>query len=184
MNAYTPVITQKGINAAVSAQAQGIKIQIGHIAVGDKGYTPDRNMTALKGQKNTSAVEGATVSGNGQFHVTAAFKDNANYAVREVGFYLNDHDDENQRTLFAVWSHPENVLFYQTPIATIVQGFDLLLTAVPADSLDFEVTGDLNIFYADEFAAMTVAQTKMAAAQAQSNLRQVEFYDRLLALGA
>ncbi|TQF71852.1 phage tail protein [Pseudoalteromonas luteoviolacea] len=183
MNVYTPVVTQEGINAAVSALEQGVKIQIGHIAVGDSGYTPDRNQTALKSQKNTAPVSGAEVVGNGQFHVTAEFTDDKQYAVKEVGFFLNDHADESQRTLFAVWSHPENVLFYQTPIAKIVQGFDLLLSAVPPDSLDFNVTGDLSLFYADDFAAMTIAQTQMATAQIESNLRQIKFNERLLSLG-
>ncbi|OCQ18955.1 phage tail protein [Pseudoalteromonas luteoviolacea] len=184
MNVYTPVVTQQGINAAVSALEQGVKIQIGHIAVGDSGYTPDRNQTALKSPKNTAPVSGAEVVGNGQFHVTAEFTDDKQYAVKEVGFYLNDHADESQRTLFAVWSHPENVLFYQTPIAKIVQGFDLLLSAVPPDSLDFNVTGDLSLYYADEFAAMTIAQVQMATAQVQSNHRQIQFNERLLAVGA
>ncbi|MCG7560774.1 MULTISPECIES: phage tail protein [Pseudoalteromonas] len=176
MNTYTPVITQQGLNAAVSAHDQGIKIEIAQIAVGDQGYIAHRDQIQLKNERNRVDVSGGKVVGAGHYNVTGTFKDTAQYAVREVGFFLNDQN----RTLFAVWSHPENALFYQTPLAQIVQGFDLILNAVPGDSIDIHASGDLNLFYGEEFLTMALAQTKMASAQIQSNLRQIAFNEQLI----
>lgn len=177
MEQFTPLITQAGLNAAVNAKANGFTIDISAIAVGTSGYTPSRSQTRLQGEKNRVAIAGGQVVGDGQFHITGHFIDDAEYAVREVGFYLADG------TLFAVWSHPQNVLFYQTPIAQIVQGFDLLLSAAPVDAITINTTGDLTLFYAGEFLDMLVAQTQQLSSQIQANHRQIQFNDRLLQLG-
>ncbi|KAF7783656.1 hypothetical protein PRUB_a3486 [Pseudoalteromonas rubra] len=183
MSIYTPIITQAGINAAVNAQTHGIQLEIGRIGVGDKGYVPNRTQTRLQNERNNVPVSDGRVVGDGQFHLSGIFTDDTQYAVREVGFYLNDHSDDAQKTLFAIWSHPEHVLFYQTPVARVVQGFDLTLTAVPYEHLTVNTSGDLKLFHTPEFVAMAEAQTSMAIAQLQSNHRQIQFNDRLLELG-
>ncbi|RRS07641.1 phage tail protein [Pseudoalteromonas sp. J010] len=177
MEHFTPLITQAGLNAAVNAKANGFTIDISAIAVGTAGYTPSRSQTQLQQEKNRVVIAGGQVVGDGQFHLTGHFQDDEEYAVREVGFYLADG------TLFAVWSHPQNVLFYQTPIAQIIQGFDLLLSAVPAEAITINTTGDLRLFYAAEFLDMLVAQTQQINAHIQANHRQIQFNDRLLQLG-
>ncbi|MDK1312887.1 phage tail protein [Pseudoalteromonas ardens] len=183
MSIYTPIITQAGINAAVNAQTHGIQLEIGRIGVGDKGYVPNRTQTRLKNERNNVPVSDGRVVGDGQFHLSGIFTDDTQYAVREVGFYLNDHSDDAQKTLFAIWSHPEHVLFYQTPVARVVQGFDLTLTAVPYEHLTVNTSGDLNLFYTPEFVAMTEAQTNMAIAHIKANKREIKLNRRFLKLG-
>ncbi|WP_105168556.1 phage tail-collar fiber domain-containing protein [Pseudoalteromonas sp. T1lg23B] len=177
MNNYTPIITQAGLNAAVNAKTSDIKIQISHVAVGTKGYEPTREQVALKALKNKVPVTGGKNIAKGQLHVTAKFSSDAEYAVREVGFYLSDG------TLFAVWSHPSDVLFYQTPLAQVIQGFDLVLSAVPIDNITVNNSGDLNLFLGEEFMAITLSQAQIAQAQIAANYRQLQFNDRLLSLG-
>ncbi|MBD1582498.1 phage tail-collar fiber domain-containing protein [Pseudoalteromonas sp. S16_S37] len=177
MNNYTPIITQAGLNAAVNAKTNGINIHIAEVAVGTQGYEPTRQQVALKALKNKVPVTGGNNLGDGQFHITAKFTSDSEYAVREVGFYLADG------TLFAVWSHPSDVLFYQTPLAQVIQGFDLVLSAVPVDNIEVNNSGDLNLFLGEEFMGITLSQAQMAQAQIAANYRQIQFNDRLLSLG-
>ncbi len=177
MSNYTPLITQAGLNAAVNASEAGIKIEISHIAVGDSGYVPDRNQTNLKSERDRVSVAGGSNAGPGQWHITALFQKEANFAVKEVGFYLSDG------TLFAVWSHPVNTLFYQTPMAKVVQGFDLVLSGVPIETITVNTTGDLNLYYGEEFLTLALAQTKHLVAQVQTLHRQIQFNARLLKAG-
>ncbi|PAJ72049.1 hypothetical protein CJF42_23375 [Pseudoalteromonas sp. NBT06-2] len=173
MSDYTPLITQAGLNAAVNATQGGFKIEISHIAVGDKGYLPNRNQTVLQNEKDRVMVSGGKHAGPGQWHLTGVFEKEDNFAVREVGFYLTDG------TLFAVWSHPVNTLFYQTPIAKVIQGFDLILSGVPVDAISVDISGDLNLYYGDEFLSLAVTQTKQLIAQVQTMHRQIQFNTRL-----
>jgi len=177
MSDYTPLITQVGLNAAVDATQGGFKIEISHIAVGDKGYSPNRNQTVLQNEKDRVMVSGGKHAGPGQWHLTGVFEKKENFAVREVGFYLSDG------TLFAIWSHPANTLFYQTPIAKVIQGFDLILSGLPIDAISVDISGDLNLYYGDEFLSLAVVQAKQLIAQVQTMHRQIQFNNRLLKAG-
>ena len=142
--------------------------------MGTVGYTPTRTQTALYAERDRSQVVSVADAGPGQIHITAEFKSTTEYPVREVGFYLSDG------TLFAVWSHPQNTLFYQTPLSTVIQGFDLLLSAVPVSAIDVTTTGDIKMFYGGEFATQAIAQTIMATAQIRANYRQIALNTRLI----
>ncbi|MBQ4864483.1 phage tail protein [Pseudoalteromonas sp. MMG013] len=177
MNTYQPIITQAGLNKAVNAKEKGLSVHLSHIAIGDRGYTPNKNDTALRNEKAIVETGDATDYKNGQFRVSGKFTSDTNYAVREVGFFLSDG------TLFALWSHPENVLFYLTPMATVVQGFDLLLSAAPHDAITVTHNGDLKMYYDDVFMQMTQVQTEMLTAQTQTNTNIVNLYQQLAEKG-
>ncbi|TQF69545.1 phage tail protein [Pseudoalteromonas luteoviolacea] len=174
---YAPVITQSGLNAAANAAESGISISINKIAVGDSGYVPSRAQTALVNQRDQTAVSGCSPAGPAQLHMTAQFRSEQQYAVREVGFYLEDG------TLFAVWSHPVNVLFYLTPLSTTIQGFDLVLSAVPVDNIAVNVAGDINLFYGCEFVQLTIAQTRTATSALQGLRREMSMHEKFRNLG-
>lgn len=177
MSDFQAVITQAGLNAAVSADSSGIKITVTHIGAGTAGYTPTRNRTALSQEVVRVPVAGGQKVSDTQWHLTAEFTSHE-FAAREVGFYLEDG------TLFAVWSHPSNVLFHKTELGRIVQAFDLVLEAVPAQSITVNTSGDLSLYYAPEFMDMTIAQTQMATSQIRTMHRQIKLNDRLLELEA
>lgn len=171
-------LTQKGLDMA--ANANGPQIEIGAIGIGigfgDRGYTPHRTMTALQKEKLRVAISGAVNRGNGHWQITGETNDNAEYPVREVGFYLTDG------TLFAIWSHPTNVWFYQTLMNNPIQAFDLILSDVPPERVTVNVTGSLQLFYDSEFFALTIASTKTAATQVKTNLLALSLADRILEL--
>ncbi|BBN81953.1 hypothetical protein PA25_19380 [Pseudoalteromonas sp. A25] len=177
MSTYQPIITQAGLNAAVNAKEKGLSVHLSHIAIGDKGYTPQRSQTKLQNERSRVPTGDATDFKNGQFRVSGKFTSDTSYGVKEVGFFLSDG------TLFAVWSHPENVLFYLTPMATVVQGFDLLLSAAPQDAITVTHDGDLRLYYDDVFIHMTEVQTKMLASQLETNLTIVNLYNELAQKG-
>lgn len=164
MSEYGVVITQAGLNAAVSA---GVEIKISHVAVGTSGYAPARSRTALASEVARVPVAGAKQVNGNQWHLTADFTDGV-FAVREVGFYLSDG------TLFAVWSHPTNVLFYKTALGRVVQGFDLTLDGVPAENITVQASGDLSFYYAPEFTVMATAQIGNMARHLDLQFRVME----------
>ncbi|OHU87815.1 MULTISPECIES: phage tail protein [Pseudoalteromonas] len=177
MSTYQPIITQAGLNAAVNAKEKGLSVHLSHIAIGDQGYTPERTQTQLKNERDRVPTGDAVDFKNGQFRVSGKFTSDTSYSVKEVGFFLSDG------TLFAVWSHPTNVLFYLTPLATVVQGFDLLLSAAPHDAITVTHEGDLRLYYDDVFLHMTQVQTNMLISQLETNLTIVNLYNELAQKG-
>lgn len=138
-------ITQTGLNQAVQASANGISLEITHVALGTAGYTPSRSATSLQAEVAREPIAGgANVSGT-QIHLTAIFNDNNQFSAKEIGFFLSDG------TLFAVDSHPTDILIYKHSSATLIEAFDLVLDAVPTGSITVNTTGDLNLYYAEEF---------------------------------
>jgi len=150
MSDYQAVITQAGLNKAVDASQKGIALKVTHIAAGTTGYTPTVTRTALVHEVARIPVSGGKNASPTQIHLTGLF-DTGEFACRELGFFLEDG------TLFALWSHPTNVLFYKTALNQVVQSFDLTLSAVPPGSVVVDTTGDLNLFYAEEFVQFATA---------------------------
>ena len=124
----TPVITSAGLNAIWNAQHDGLEATIAEIALGEAGWTPDNSATALKDEKRRIPVAGARVNET-QIHLTGVEDGTAEYWVREVGFYLADG------TLLAIWSAAEQALAYKSAGVDLLLAFDLVLTALPADSV-------------------------------------------------
>lgn len=176
MSDFQAVITQAGLDAAVSANSSGINISITHVGAGTGRYSPTRFRTSLDNEISRVAVSGGSKPTSTQMHLTAEFSE-GEFAATEVGFYLSDG------TLFAVWSHPSNVLFYKTELGRVLQAFDLVLEALPANNITVNASGDLSLYYAPEFVQMVIGQTELATAHVQSSLRQIEFNQRLLKAG-
>ncbi len=124
----TPVITSAGLNAIWNAQHDGLEATIAEIALGEAGWTPDNSATALKDEKRRIPVAGARVNET-QIHLTGVEDGTAEYWVREVGFYLADG------ILLAIWSAAEQALAYKSAGVDLLLAFDLVLTALPADSV-------------------------------------------------
>lgn len=173
-------ITQEGLNRAGNANGPQIEIDAIGIgtAFGDRGYTPHRNQTALQNEVMRVSISSAINRGDGYWQITAPTNESKEYAVREVGYYLTDG------TLFAIWSHPTNVWFYQTLVNKPIQAFDLMLKDVPPDSVTVIEAGGLQLFFDREFYQMTIASTQMATAQMDVMLQQLGLDKRLKTLEA
>lgn len=132
--ALTPVITKKGLAAIFSAQNDGFAAQITEIRLGEHGHTPSKSEIGLTQEKMRLDVADGERVGDYQIHLTGLASGDAEFWVREVGFYLSDG------TMFAVWSD-ENPLAYKSALVDLLLAFDLGLEALPAQSVTVLGTG-------------------------------------------
>lgn len=148
-----PTMLEVGLNAIWRTSNDGVAAQITHIALGDAGYLPNQGQSGLRSERVRYPVaDGKRVSSR-QIHLTALADGNAEFWVREVGFYLADG------TCLAVWSDPAKPLAYKAPGVDLLLAYDLTLSAVPADSVTVQSTGaGLNLAMAEEYTALAVAQ--------------------------
>lgn len=165
MSDYQAIITQAGLNKAIDADQNGVSIKVTHIAAGTSGYMPSVSKVSLASEAVRIPVSGGKNVSNTQIHLTGLF-DTGEFSCRELGFFLEDG------TLFAIWSHPTNVLFYKTELNTVVQSFDLVLSAVPPGSITVDTTGDLSLIYSTEF-------VQFATAIMDNMMRQIEQRDAI-----
>lgn len=148
----TLTVTQAGLNKAVQASSGGVSLQITHVGLGTAGYVPNKNMTALRNEVSRVQISGGANAAGNQVHLTALFDSDKEITAYEVGFYLSDG------TLFAVDSDPDDVLVYKHQSAKVIEAFDLILDAVPPDSITVNTSGNLSLYYASSFATMAIAQ--------------------------
>ena len=129
----TPIITEDGLAAVFNAQNQGLDASITEIALGDTNWTPDKTATALKTEKRRIPILGGERINNTQIHLTAVEDGTSlEYWVKEVGFYLADG------TLLAIWSSADKAMAYKSAAVDLLLAFDLVLTALPANSVTIE----------------------------------------------
>lgn len=151
----TPTITSAGLQAVFNAQQNGLQAKIKSVALGDQGYTPNQTLTRLKNEISRLQVQSGKRLGDHQLHINLLENSSKNFWVKEVGFYLDDEDE----TLFAVYSHPSTPLAHKSPQVDLLLAFDLALTGVPGGSVDIEDIGaDINILLAPELAKMATAE--------------------------
>ena len=134
----TPVITDVGLAAVFNAQHNGLQAQITHIALGDAGWKPDTTATALRQEKQRIPASGEAVSAT-QLHITGLENGDTSYWIREIGFYLSDG------TLFAIKSHETQPMAYKTAGVDVTIAFDLVLTALPANSVVIDTSSGFSI---------------------------------------
>ncbi len=148
-----PTITEAGLNAIWRASNDGVSAQITHIALGDAAYTPNQGMTRLQSERARYPVADGQRLTSRQIHLTALADGNAEFWVREVGFYLADG------TCLAIWSDPAKPLAYKASGVDLLLAYDLTLSAVPADSVTVQSTGaGLSLAMAEEYTELAIAQ--------------------------
>lgn len=172
---FNVVITQAGLNRAVSGA--GISAEITHVAVGSSGYTPNRSRTSLSGEVDRVSILSSENKGNGEWHIVADFNSNREYAVREVGFYLSDG------TLFAVWSHPTNVLFYKTELGRVSQVFDLVFSDFAVENVTIVAQSDLSFYVDPELYALATSTINNGAWLISQSLQIMKINESLTQLG-
>jgi len=133
-NALIPVITTRGLAAVFNAQNTGLAAEITHIALGDNGRTPSKNEVGLVSEKMRIPIaDGARIDDH-QIHLTGLADGDKEFWVREIGFILSDG------TMLAVWSDT-NPLAYKSAEVPLLLAFDLVLAALPANSVNIIGTG-------------------------------------------
>jgi phage-related tail fiber protein len=137
----TPLITTAGLNAVINATNDGVNAKIVSIVLGDTAWEPDASADALQNERARVPITSSTRISPTQIHLTAIENGDVEYWVREIGFVLEDG------TLLAVWSQPDQdrPLAYKAASIDLLLGFDLVLSALPADSVIVEDSGGLNL---------------------------------------
>ncbi len=178
----TPLITAAGLRAVINATNDGIQAKIVSIALGDAAWSPEQSATSLENERARVPITGSTRVNPTQIHVTAIEDGEVEYWVREIGFYLEDG------TLLAIWSQPDvdRPLAYKAAAIDLLLGFDLVLSALPIDSIVIEDTGGLNLGPAtDSVAGVVRFATEEEALQGQLNdvamspARTAELFDEV-----
>ncbi len=147
-----PVITTAGLAAIFNATSTGVEGEITHIALGDAAYAPTQDATALRSERARYPVAGGSRVSPRQIHVTSIAEGDGDFWVREIGFLLGDG------TLLAVWSSDAAPLAYKAPGVELILAYDLLLDALPPDSVTVALSPlGLSLFMAGELAALTAA---------------------------
>lgn len=133
-NALIPVITTRGLAAVFNAQNTGLAAEITHIALGDNGRTPSKNEVGLVSEKMRIPIADGERIDDHQIHLTGLADGDKEFWVREIGFILSDG------TMLAVWSDT-NPLAYKSAEVPLLLAFDLVLAALPANSVNIIGTG-------------------------------------------
>lgn len=134
-----PVITIAGLEAVLNATNDGLQARITHVALGDAGWTPDNTAIRMNHEKNRVPVANGTRVNPTQIHITAVEDGSTQYWVREIGFFLDDG------TLLAIWSDPDVELAWKAEGVDLLLAFDMVLTALPPDSVTIESSGLLDL---------------------------------------
>ena len=159
--AIQPVITDAGLTAVWNATNTGMAAEIAEIGLGDGVWTaaeadPDTgilpDITALRAEKVRVAIAGGRRIDPHTIHVAGVADDATEFWLTEIAFYLADG------TLFAVAVFPDRPLSYKAADTKHLFGFDLLLTALPANSVTI-IAGapDINLSVASDLAALAKA---------------------------
>ncbi len=143
MSTLTPIITSAGLNAVFNAQGNGLEAEITEMALGDVAWNPDNTATQLQNEVARINVTGERL-GDHQIHVTGVDEGVQEYWVREIGFYLADG------TLLAIWSVENQSLAYKSAGVDLLLSIDLVLSALPANSVTVDGTGGFSLPAATE----------------------------------
>ena len=144
MTALQPIITTVGLQAILNASNDGWQAKLTHIALGDVGWQPDATATQLQQERQRIPISNGSRLQSSQLHITAVENGDQNYWVREIGLFLADG------TLLAVWSDAEQALAWKSADVDLLLAFDLLLTALPVDSVVIDGSGGLELAPAAE----------------------------------
>lgn len=135
----TPQITEAGKQAAINASNNGVEISITAMSFGSGFFDPVGNETAIPGEYvRLDIASGGRVTPT-QVRVAAVWSDDVGtFPIGCIGFWSGS-------TLWAVWSRSNNVpVAVKTPGIDFVSFYDLVISAVPPNSVTVVVNPDAN----------------------------------------
>ncbi len=132
--ALVPVITTKGLAAVFNANNDGFSAKITHIALGDFGRVPSKNENGLVNERMRIAIADGQRIDDFQIHLTALASGGIGFWVKEMAFILEDG------TTLAIWSDKTPLAYHSVKVPLLL-AFDLVLSALPAQSVTVIGTG-------------------------------------------
>ena len=136
---FNPIVTEVGMQRLFAAAQSEQAVTVTHIALGDSGWTPTAQATALQQERYRTTISGTRRLGDMQQHMSFIVQGESEYWVREVGLILADG------TLFAIWSDEQHALAWKSAHMDLLLGYDLLLTALPSDNIIIQASNELNL---------------------------------------
>ena len=163
------IITRAGLEASINAQNRGIKAALKWVSAGDSAYTATPEQTSLVNEiARVEFSEFKNLAGS-QMQAVAKFSGPEEYAIRELGFWLDDG------TLFGVMSSPNVTINFKPAGGHCLQPFTLDFSALPTDSVTVVVgTENLNILIDEEFTIMARTQVDIMHRQIKQEIRLLE----------
>lgn len=137
MSTLNFIITDAGRQAAIDADALGIKLTITEVGYGTGNWSPDKTATALQNEFKRLVAGGGENLAPLYVHIAVTDQSSDTYQANEVGIYAGD-------VLFAIWSkglQPDMDGPGKINTGDSAFVFDLLLENVPPDSV---TVGDAN----------------------------------------
>jgi hypothetical protein len=133
----TPVITDAGLAAAITANGNGVQLSITHVVLSTDQFTPTGTST-ISVRKEKATVASGYTTGTGSFRINVLFSSysGAAYNATTIGFYAGDPDAGG--ILFGVYSHPSSVIVQRNSLDYLAQ-YGLTLSRVPAGSISVTV---------------------------------------------
>lgn len=174
MTPLLPLITSAGLADTMAASNDGLVLHITHIAFGDggsdngAGYTLSDGMTALVRERARVPVAAGSRLGANEIMVEALLDNGPSFWVREVAFI------SQTGRAFAVWSHPTIPLAYYSAGVPLAVAYSLALKALPANSVDVQVTGPpVDLTLAEPFAVMATQIVRLQSRGLESDAQSL-----------
>lgn len=168
------VITRRGLDAAINAKDKGLKAALKWVSVGDAAYHPNKDQAALRNELDKVEFSEYVDAGETSLQAVAKFSGGGEYAIREIGFWLDDG------TLFGIISSPGVTLNYKAKNAHCIQPFTLNLSELPTDSVEVVVgIENLNILIDEQMMSDAVAFTRSQKLQTKQLLAHMKLSDKL-----
>lgn len=175
MAALQPIITDVGLQAVFTLQSVGLEAEIAAVALGDGTYTAAEidpntgilyNATKLRREKARFTVAGGERTGPHTISIAAVADGATEFWIKEVGIILTDG------TLLAIAAFSSRPLAYKSATVPLHLVFDLMLSALPANSVTIIASApSLNLTVAEPLAQIGTAQTDMARKQLDMEYR-------------
>lgn len=162
--ALEAIITDAGRDAAVSAGAAGLDLQLTHIAVGTGITEPDRGWTALEDERERVDVMGGQKIGAAHLQITGVLQSDSEYMITQIGIFASDG------TLFAVcWR--DGGIAHKSPGMAYPISFDLPLLDVPGEAVTVNTELKLDLAFISPIAALARSVAGITSRQLEQELR-------------
>ncbi|EKO3598878.1 phage tail protein [Vibrio metschnikovii] len=171
---YAVTITAHGLSELISAKEQGMKGRIKWISFGDRAYTPSVNQRRLQNEIDRATISEYVDVGTSALKMTAKVESGNEYAVREIGFWLDTG------TLLGVISVPNKTLNYKTATTSLIQIFTLDLSVLPSSSVEVVIgIENLNILIDTQMMSDAVAFCRSQLTQTKQLFAHLKLSERV-----
>jgi len=173
----SPLFTDGGLNAVNTAQSQGLKARITHLAFGDHGWTPTSTASALVNERARLPLDVYEIPGSQSLQLVSILDENIPpFDIREVAVILEDG------TLLAIWSDPTTPVSKKVANTDLTFTFTLTLAGLPEDSVEAVVVDGTGLDILSHLIQIGNVQMDILARQMAHDTGRVEDRARMTSI--